>query len=135
MAREDNIAAVALAGPIAQLHDWDRLDEVFAPDVVDHDAVEGQPPGLEGMRWYWRNLTAAFPDLRFDPVVLSVDDDYATLVAHMYGTHTGVWRGHAPTGRRFSIRFIQSTKFADGLAVECWRAIDALGLLQQLGLA
>ena len=134
MPRDENIAAVALAGPIAQMHAWDRLGEVFAPDVVDHDAAEGQPPGLAGMKWFWRNLTAAFPDLRFDPVVLSVDDDYATLVAEMYGTHAGIWQGHAPTGRKFSIRFIQTTRLADGIAVESWRAIDSLGLLRQLGL-
>jgi predicted ester cyclase len=134
MSRDDNIAALSVILPIAQRRDWDRLDEAFAPDVVDHDAVEGQPPGLEGLKWYWRNFTAAFPDFRTAPVVLSADEDYVTLVARFSGTHTGEYRGHAPTGRTFSVHMIQVVRFAGGHIVERWGGLDALGLLQQLGL-
>lgn len=135
MSKDDNIAALAQVGPIAQTQNWDRLGEVFAPNVVDHDPAEGQPPGLAGVKRYWRSFTAAFPDLKFDPEVVCADDDYVTLVMEVSGTHTGEWQGNAATGRRFSIRMIQTTKFAGGLVTERWIAADLLGLLQQLGLA
>jgi predicted ester cyclase len=134
MSRDDNIAALTQVGPIAQTQNWDRLGEVFASDVVDHDPAEGQPPGLEGIKWYWRNFTAAFPDLRFEAMAACADDAYVTLVAQMSGTHTGEWRGHAATGRSFSVRMIQTTRFANGLATERWIVVDLLGLLRQLGL-
>lgn len=135
MSRDDNIATLAQVGPIAQTQNWGRLGEVYAPNVVDHDPAEGQPPGLAGIKRYWRNFTAAFPDLKFDPRAVCADDDYVTLVAEMFGTHKGEWQGHAPTGRTFSVRMIQTTRFADGLVVERWIVVDLLGLLRQLGLA
>lgn len=135
MSRDENIATLAQVGPIAQTRNWDRLGEVFAEHVVDHHPTEGQPPGLEGIKWYWRRFSAAFSDLRFDPMAVCGDDEHVTLVMDMAGTHTGDWQGHAPTGRQFSIRIIQITKFADGLAVERWIAADLLGLLRQLDLA
>jgi predicted ester cyclase len=135
MSKADNIAAVSTIMPMIQMRDWHRLDEVLAPNIVDHDPAEGQPPGLDGIKWFWRKYTTAFPDLTFDLVVLSADEDYVTLVIRHFGTHTGEWQGHAATGRRFSIRGIQFVKFANGRIVERWGSSDMLGLLQQLGLA
>jgi predicted ester cyclase len=134
MSRDDNIAALSTIVPIAQRRAWDQLDEVIAPNVVDHDALEGQPPGLAGVKWYWRNWAAAFPDFRAELVVLSADEDHVTMVIQHFGTHTGVFQGHAPTGRTFSIRTIEVVKFAGGLVVERWGAADMLGLFRQLGL-
>lgn len=134
MSRDDNIAALSTIVPIAQRRAWGELGEVIAPNVVDHDPLEGQPPGLDGVKWYWRNWEAAFPDFRSELVVLSADEDYVTIVIRHFGTHTGEFQGHAPTGRTFSIRTIQVVKFAGGLVVERWGAADVLGLLRQLGL-
>lgn len=134
MSKEDNIATQSLAGPIAEARDWDRLGEVFAEDFVDHDPAKDQAPGLDGIKAYWRGFTESFPDFAFAPEVLSADDDYVTLVARVSGTHTGDFHGHAPTGRKFSVRTIQTTKFAGGRVVERWGTTDELGLLQQLGL-
>lgn len=135
MPRDENIAALSTIVPIVQRRAWHQLSEVIAPNVVDHDPAEGQPAGLEGIKWYWRAYTTAFPDFRAELVVLSADDDYATLVVQHFGTHTGEYLGHAPTGRTFSIRSIHVVKFAGGLVVERWGAGDILGLLRQLGLA
>lgn len=134
MSRDDHIAALSIILPIAQRRDWDRLGDAFAPNVVDHDAAEGQPPGLDGIKWYWRRFTAAFPDFKTAPVVLSADEEYVALVARFSGTHTGEFQGHPPTGRRFSTNMVQVVRFADGHIVELWGGLDSLGLLQQLGL-
>jgi len=134
MSRDDNIATLSTIVPIAQRRDWDRLDEAVAADVVDHDPIEGQPPGLEGVKWAWRRFTTGFPDFRFELVVLHADEDYVTAVVRVWGTHTGEYRGHAPTGRTFSIRLIHIARFAGGLIVERWGAMDVHGLLRQLGL-
>jgi predicted ester cyclase len=134
MSRNDNITTAALAWPIAQTQNWDRLGEVYAWNVVDHDALEGQPPGLEGIKWRWRHFTTAFPDLRFETIVITADEQYVTQVIQLSGTHTGRYHGHAPTGRRFSIRMIQTFKFQNDMVSERWGSADFLGILQQLGL-
>lgn len=134
MSGDDAISGLAFLWPIVKARDWDRLGELYAWDVVDHERFEGQPPGLAGVEWRYRNLETAFPDFSYQPLALFADGDFVTLVTDLCGTHTGVWQGHAPTGRTFSIRVIQLTKFAHGLAVERWVGADWLGLLQQLGL-
>lgn len=134
MTRMGNLTTAALAGPIAQTQDWERLGEIYASYVVDHDPIEGQPRGLDGIKWRWRNFTKAFPDLRYEVILLSADEDYVTQVAQLSGTNTGEFKGHAPTGRKFSIRMIQTAKFANDRVVERWGLIDVHELLRQLGL-
>jgi predicted ester cyclase len=134
MSKEENIRVQSLAGPIAEARDWDRLDEVFAADFTDHDPGDGQPAGLEGIKAYWRDFTTAFPDFVLAPDVLSADDEYVTLVYKISGTHTGEFLGHAPTGKKFSIRGLQTGKFADGRMVDRWGSSDMYGLRKQLGL-
>lgn len=133
MSGNDAMAGLAFLWPIVKTRDWDRLGETHAANIIDHESFEGQPPGLAGIKWRYRNIETAFPDFRYHPIALFGDNDCVTLVMDMCGTHTGVWYGHAPTGRKFSIRVIQLTRFADGLAVERWVAADWLGLLRQLG--
>ena len=40
------------------------LDELVAPDFVDHSPTPGQPPGVEGVRAVVRGLHAGYADLR-----------------------------------------------------------------------
>jgi len=96
--------------------------------------VQAQPPGLAGVIWFWRTFTAAFPDFRTAPIVLTADEEYVSLVAEFSGTHTGPFLGHPPTGRSFSVHMIEVLRFADGRIVEVWGGIDTLEVLRQLGL-
>jgi len=134
MSKEANLKVQSMAGPIAQSRDWDRLGEIFAEDFVDHDPAAGQPAGVEGIKKYWREFTEAFPDFEIVPDAVSADDDFVTIVGRVSGTHTGEYKGHAPTGKRFSVRTIQTTKFDGGLVRDRWGSTDLLGLTQQLGI-
>ena len=50
------------------------------------------------------------------------------------GTHTGEFQGLPPTHRKVSFSGLELNRFVDGKVVEHWFQLDALGLLQQLGL-
>jgi steroid delta-isomerase-like uncharacterized protein len=134
MSREENVAAQMIGGEIVVSHDVNRFDEVMAPDVVDHDHADGQAPGVEGIKDYWRELFESFPDCQLDVDVFLADEEYVTLVYRMSGTHLGKYMGHPPTGKRFEVRSLQVGKFANGLMVERWGSTDVLGILTQLGL-
>jgi predicted ester cyclase len=134
MSKEENLAAQSIGGEIAISHDWERFDEVMAQGVVDHDAAEDQPAGVEGIKQYWRQLAESFPDFKLDVDVLLADDEYVTLAYRLSGTHRGIFLGHAPTGKRFEVRSLQIGRFDNGLMVERWGATDLLGILMQLGL-
>ncbi|WIB59916.1 ester cyclase [Curtobacterium sp. MCLR17_007] len=134
MTAEQNQQAQERLGEILEARAFDRFDEVWADDVVDHDPAPDQAPGLAGIVDFWQQFTTAFPDLALEPDPLVVTDDYITAVFTIRGTHTGVFQGHQPTGKAFTVRGIQVSRFRDGKIAERWGATDEKGLAAQLGL-
>ena len=52
------------------------------------------------------------------------------------GTHTGTWRGHAPTGRRFTdVPEVYIFRITDGRISHAWGLEDTWRRLSELGLA
>lgn len=111
----------------------DLVDAMYAPDVVDHMPVAGQPAGRAAMKDVVRAFRAALPDLRMDlHTVLACGDrgvDHWTLS----GTHTGPLFGVAATGRRVVISGIDMVRVADGRITELWHVEEMAQLAAQLG--
>jgi predicted ester cyclase len=110
------------------------VDEKFTPDFVDHDAAEGQPAGGEGPGWFWARFEKSFSDVERTIVETIATPRHVTTVMELSGTHTGEFRGHAPTGKRFTVRNVQVIAMRDGRAEARWGSTDELGILEQLGL-
>jgi steroid delta-isomerase-like uncharacterized protein len=134
MSKDQNVAALGRTAEIMAAHEFERLGEFFAQNVVDHDPADGQAPGLDGIIRYWRDFAEAFPDFEFVPEVVVVDDDYVTLVFRASGTHRGEFMGHPATGKRFEVRSIQVSRHENGAGVERWGCTDVQGTLRQLSL-
>jgi predicted ester cyclase len=83
----------------------ERADELVAPDYVDHAALPGQAPGLEGAKDKWAMYLAGIPDLRVTIEELVAEGDKVTVRRSYAGTHRGDAVGYpahrqaAPTGR------------------------------------
>jgi steroid delta-isomerase-like uncharacterized protein len=135
MTKEANTRAQERLGELLEQRAFDRFAEVWTEDVVDHDPAPGQKPGLAGIVDFWTEFTTAFPDVALSPEELVVSDDAVTGVFTITGTHTGEFQGHAPTGRAFTVRGIQVSKFRDGRIAERWGATDEKGIAEQLGLS
>lgn len=133
MSQEENVALQQKLGSLIGAREIERLGEVFASDVVDHDPAPGQEPGAGGLIGFWSTFLTAFPDLTLEPEVLSVDDEHVTVVLSVSGTQTGPFLGHEATGKSVTVRGIQVAKVADGKIVERWGATDELGILKQIG--
>ena len=133
MARADNEATQQRLGEIINSSEIDRLGEVFADDVVDHDPAPVQGPGVEGFKDFFRVLKGAFPDAKVDPELLVADDEHVSIAYTLTGTHEGEFQGVAPTGREISVRGVQIARFRDGKIVERWGSTDELGIMSQIG--
>jgi steroid delta-isomerase-like uncharacterized protein len=112
----------------------DLLDEIYAPDVVVHDA--GAPEdihGLDALRTYYEGSHAGFPDFeaRFDEVLVAEDQIIYRWTVE--GTHTGTLRGFPPTGKHVTFSGVAIDRIEEGKIVEEWVYYDTLDLLQQLG--
>ena len=80
------------------------LDEVFAPNVVDHDPPPDQGPGPDGYKRLFLGLRAAFPDLTVTVDRLVQNETDIAIAYTFHGTHHGEFFGIAPSGRHITAR-------------------------------
>ncbi len=64
MSKEANIAAQKKMGEIINSYHFDKLNEVMAPNVKDHDPADDQGPGPEGFAHWFTQFHSAFPDFK-----------------------------------------------------------------------
>jgi predicted ester cyclase len=110
------------------------LEDRFDPEFTDHDPAPGQPEDGSGIAWFWERFGESFSDLERDVIETIATPTKIVTVMDLSGTHTGEFMGHAPTGKRFTVRNVQVIGYRDGRAVDRWGSTDQLGILQQLGL-
>jgi steroid delta-isomerase-like uncharacterized protein len=109
------------------------FDELLAPDVADHAAAPGLPPGREGWRRNRAIMAAGFPDLRFAIEDLLADGDKVIARTVFTGTHRGDFFGLRATGKAVTVSSIHIFRIDDGRIVEHWANSDDLAMLRQLG--
>ena len=109
------------------------LDELIAPDVVDHNPIPDQAPGRDGFKQWMAAARTAFPDMRGTVDDVLAEGDRVAARMTWYGTHRGDFMGVEPTGNRVSFSAFHLVRFSQGRAVEWWGTADLLGALQQLG--
>jgi predicted ester cyclase len=113
--------------------DLSFIDEVIAPDFVNHEAPPGMDLGPESMRGLVAMLRTAFPDLHFTIEELVAEGDIVAGRPTMRGTQQGLLQGMPPTGRSVEQAHMHFVRFRDGKAIEHWGLRDDLGMLRQLG--
>src|SRR5918999_69326 len=101
--------------------DLETLDELLAPDFVDHTLLPGQVPGREG---YIRMIVediAALSDVRTTIDYQAADGDMVITRQTSYSTHDrGELRGLLPTGRERETTGIVIHRISGGKIVEEW---------------
>ena len=107
--------------------------DLLSPDVVDHYARPGLPPGRAGWNLYRKLFRAAFPDGRWAIASIIAEGDLVAARASFTGTHQGEFLGIPPTGQQVTVSVIHICRLADGKIVERWVNSDELGMLRQLG--
>ena len=109
------------------------IDELAAPDFVDHHLAPGLPPNADGHKAWFQVARAGFPDLQLTIEDMIADGDRVVARMTVTGTQTGEFMGLPPSGKLVSVTAIGISRIADGKSVEYWEIFDALGLMQQIG--
>lgn len=110
------------------------LDELLAPDFVEHSPQPGVPPTREGLKQTLIALKTAFPDLRYTVDQSIVCGDQVVHHLSASGTMKGDFMGIPATGKRASWTEIHIGRGVDGRLTEHWGLVDQLGMLVQLGI-
>lgn len=116
-----------------QANDEDALVGVVHPDIVDHGAIPGQPPGLVGIVSWMRGMHAALSSLTGTIEDTVVEGDKVAGRVIWRGTHAGTFLGLPATGKPLTLAAFHILRFEGGLAVEWWGVPDLYGALTAVG--
>jgi predicted ester cyclase len=120
---------------------FNQRDDAAEADVRTRDYVAYAPASLEpapldSEAWtrFLSGFVVGFPDLQISVEDAVGEGDLVAQRVHFMGTHTGEFQGLPPTHRSVSFSGLELNRFVDGRVAEHWFQLDALTLLQQLGL-
>ena len=135
LSSEDNKALVqCLFEEVFNQKKLERADAFVATYYLDHGAVPGQGPGLEGAKQQrWARYFAAIPDLHATIDDLVAEGDKVVVRYTVEGTQQGELLGVPPTRKPFRTSAICIYRLAEGKFAEQREQMDMLGLMQQLG--
>jgi steroid delta-isomerase-like uncharacterized protein len=107
-------------------------DSNFTKDVVMH--VNPDRVGIDSARAYYNNYLTGFSNITF--TIKDVFGMGNKLVKHwnFKGTHTGVFLGIPPTGKKVDIDGVTLVRMENGKIAEEQDFVDNLEFMQQLGL-
>lgn len=108
------------------------IDELVSTQFIQHASLPGGP-GRQGLKDWFAQLRAAFPDFHFTLDDMMAEGDRVAIRMTGRYTHKGEFLGVAPTGKPVVLMKMDFMRLVNGKIVEHWDAADRLGLLQQLG--
>ena len=94
----------------------------------------GTKNGLKEFQDNWqRPFQAAFSDKVCVDEARLAEGEWMAAFGRQEATHSGVFMGIAPTGKRVEIRYMDFWKVVDGKIVDNWVMVDFPHVLAQLG--
>ena len=112
--------------------DLDTLEEMLAPDFVDHNLIPGQEPGREGYLRSFTEYHAAYSHTRYVIEKQLAEGDEVVTSFSVSATHDrGEWMGLMPTGRVFEALLILVHRIVEGKIADEWSQGSGLAELTQ----
>ena len=127
---EENKAIICRLVEIFNKHDVTLLDELIAPDFVDHDF---QLKSLKSFKQTETLNFKVFPDIRRTIEDIIAEGDKVWIRFTDVGTHTGEYRGIPPTGKEITLTGVLIWRIVDGKVVEKAGVYDQMDFFKQVG--
>ena len=114
MLMEEHKAAYRCIIEAVNAGDFDALNALFAADLVDHNPVPGQVPGLVGFKQWMATARRSFPDLSGTVEQVLAEGDLLAGRVTWRGTQAGPFVGSAPTGKFVAFEAYHIARFEGG---------------------
>lgn len=111
-----------------------RVPEFYGNNYIFFQEGGGAELGQDSVVRWLQTTHTAFPDIRYQIDAVYCEEDRAALRYHVFGTHTGDFRGLPPTNKKIELTGHMMFRIIDNKIVEAHGFWDMLGLLQQLGI-
>ncbi len=129
---EDNKALVRRYYEEA-MGDLSGMDELLAPDFVDHHFPPEMPPGPAGVREFFTEIAGgAFSDMRIEIDFLLAEGNKVDCHFVFCARHTGDFADIAAQGNSIRLPAISTFRIADGKLAEAWEIFDSGSLFGQM---
>ena len=109
------------------------LDEIYAPDYIRYENGGQTPMALDRLKQNILSARVGFPDLASVVEDIFGERDRLAFRWSTRGTHTGEYRGIAPTGRPVLLEGITLARVRAWRIEEEWVSWDPSQLLLQIG--
>ena len=106
------------------------LDDLVIPDYVNQTML------LKRREEFKKTLSiqySGFPDVHRTIEDIIAEGDKVWVRVKITGTHTGKYRGLAPTSKKFVMATVPMYRVVEGKIIEGWSVWNRLGLFKQLG--
>jgi serine phosphatase RsbU (regulator of sigma subunit)/ketosteroid isomerase-like protein len=101
--------------------DLDTLDEMLAPNFVDHDLIPGEGPGREGYLRSFTEFHAAYSHTRYVIDKQLAEGEEVVTTFAVSATHDrGEWMGLVPTGKEFKALLVLIHRIVGGKITDEW---------------
>jgi serine phosphatase RsbU (regulator of sigma subunit)/predicted ester cyclase len=132
MSIEENKALVRRFLEAHAKGDLDTLEEMLAPDFVDHNLIPGQQPGREGYLRAFTDYHAAYSDTRYVIEKQVAEGDEVVTTFAVSATHDrGEWMGLVPTGKEFKALLVLLHRIVGDKIAEEWSQGSGLAELAE----
>lgn len=136
MVRSATSTALRVAARNLELYDTGDVagaDEVFAPDVIDHNPAGDAASGIDGMRALIAAVRDGFTGTQHRILFQQeLADGCVVLHWRMTGTHTGDAFGFAASGSPVDIKGTDIIRVVDDKITEIYHVEELLKLTQQI---
>lgn len=110
----------------------DAVDEYFS-ESLDYYRSSGELAGRNELVEDVEMFHAAFPDLETSISRMMSQDEKASFIYKLAGTHEGEFEGIPPTRQEMEAKGAAIVRVPDGVITEYRIVFDNLGMLEQLG--
>ena len=132
MSLEKNKAIVRKMIEAINLQNLALWDDLMVPDFVVHMHAQ-KLQGLESNKQFIKDEIKSFPDLHVTIEDIIAEGDKVWVRLKETATHTGEYRGFAPTGNKLTYTVVTIWRIVEGKIVEGWIVYDQMDFLRQLG--
>ncbi|WP_084654330.1 ester cyclase [Nocardia altamirensis] len=136
MVRNAPTTALQVASRNYELYDTGNVagvDEVFAPDLIDHNPVLGVPNALDGMRYLISEVRDGYTDTQHRILFQrELSDGWVVNHWQMTGVHTGDAFGMDASGKPVAFNGTDIVRVVDGRITEIYHVEELLQLTMQV---
>ncbi len=117
-------------------HDLDAAVALWKPGAIDRFVAQQEVVAPDGVRGYFSELFAAFPDFRLTVIEMTTGRGRTAVRWRATGTFAGpgTFQGFLPNGARLSLEGCDVVTVADDLIVHNDAYVDSGDIARQLGL-